>query len=450
MEGEGLPKPFFSLLSQAAEEVCRHPEVRVLTHYDADGISSAGIIANALLRKGIRFQLTMSKSLEAETIERVGSGVKCLILADMGSSFLAELERLDASVVVLDHHVPVGDSKKVIHVNPHLFDIDGMTAGCAGAVSMMFALAMDERNWDLLPIAFAGIVGDRQHIRGLSGINKWLLEGGLARRVVELRPGSLLPEGRLADEISGEIEPYIIGVSGSMQGAMSLLKEAGVPEDASLIQLNESERRRLTSLVALRLLEQGCTTSSMEEQITDRYYFPSWETTADDLAQLLNACGRTDQEGVGVALALKDSKARQIAERLRKEYKESVLEAMKIIVHDGVVRKQNLQYFISSNPSLSGVLAGLTMQYVGDCEKPTIALSMQGEKVRVSSRASLRLVEKGVNLAVALRDAATTVGGHGGGHAVASGATIAKGKEEAFLQKLDEIIGQQKSARAAG
>ncbi len=449
MEGEGLPKPFFSLLSQAAEEVSRHQEVRVLTHYDADGISSAGIIANALMRKGIRFQLTLSKSLEAEIIKMVGQGAKCLILADMGSSFLKELEQLDASVIVLDHHVPVGASEKVVHVNPHLFGIDGMTSGCAGAVSMMFALAMDERNWDLLPIAFAGIVGDRQHIRGLSGINKWLLEGGLSRRILELRPGSLLPEGKLADELSGGMEPFIVGVSGSMEGAMTLLKEAGIPEDASLVQLNETERRKLTSLVALRLLGQGCTTSAMEEQITDRYFFPGWGTTADDLAQLLNACGRTDQEGTGVALTLKDAKARQTAERLRKEYKESVLAAMKAIITGGVTKRRNLQFFISTNPSLSGVLAGLTMQFVGDCDKPTIALSMHGEKVRISSRANFKLVEKGVDLAVGLREAAASVGGQGGGHAVASGATILKGKEEAFLEKLDEIIGQQRALKAS-
>ena len=419
----------------------------MLTHYDADGISSAGIIANALLRKGIRFQLTLSKSLDAETVNAVGRGSKCLILADMGSSFLTELEQLGCPVVVLDHHAPVGGSSKVIHVNPHLFGIDGMTSGCAGAVSMMFAVAMDESNWDLLAIAFAGIVGDRQHIRGLSGINKWLLEGGLSRKVLELRPGCLLPEGKLAEELAEGFEPFIIGISGNLQGAMSLLNEAGIPEDASLVQLNDNERRKLTSLVALRLLEQGCTTSAMEEQITDRYFFPSWQITADDLAQLLNACGRTDQEGVGVALTFKDTKARQIAERLRKAYRGSVLEAMRSIVEGGVSKKQNLQYFISTNPSLSGVLAGLTMQFVGDCDKPTIALSMHGDKVRVSSRANFKLVEKGVDLAVALREAAAAVGGQGGGHAVASGATIAKGKEEAFLQKLDEIIGQQRSSK---
>jgi RecJ-like exonuclease len=429
--------------------VSRHDEVRVLTHYDADGISSAGILANVMVRKGIRFQLTLSKSLDEETIERVGRGAKCLVLADMGASFLPQLEALEAKVVVLDHHAPTGTSDKVIHVNPHLFGIDGMTSGCAGAVCMMFALAMDERNWDLLPIAFAGIVGDRQHIRGLSGINRHLLEGGLSRRILQLRAGSLLPEGRLADELAEGFEPYLVGVSGDMQGAMSLLKEAGVPEDASLVQLGETERRKLSSLVALRLLGQGCTTSAMEEQITDRYYFPGWGMTADDLAQLLNACGRSDREGVGVALALGDAKALKAAEALRKEYRRAVLSGMQAISTEGVSKMENLQWFVSTNPSLSGVLCGLTMQFIGDCGKPTIAISYHGDKVRVSSRASFRLLEKGVDLSSGLREAASEVGGQGGGHAVASGATLPKGTEQRFLARLDAILGRQKAAKAA-
>jgi RecJ-like exonuclease len=41
------------------------------------------------------------------------------------------------------------------------------------------------------------------------------------------------------------------------------------------------------------------------------------------------------------------------------------------------------------------------------------------------------------------------VGGVGGGHAVASGATIPKGKETEFLAKLDSIVGEQKAEKAA-
>ena len=450
MEGDGLPKTFFSLLTQAAEEVSKYAEVRVLTHYDADGISSAGILSTVFMRRGIRFQLTLVKSLDEATIARVGEAAGCLVLADLGASFLPQLEALEASVVVFDHHAPVGGSEKVLHVNPHLVGIDGMTSGCAGAVCMMFALAMDDRNWDLLPIAFAGIVGDRQHIRGLSGINRWLLEGGLSRKILELRPGSLLPDGKLADGLASCYDPYIIGVSGSLEGAMSLLRESGIPEDAELMQLNENERRRLSSLIALRLIGQGCTTSSLEELTADQFFFPGRKTTGKDLAQLLDACGRASQEGLGVAVALGDAKAMEAAERLRKEYTESVLKAMGTVIAEGVAKKRHLQYFISSNPSLSGILAGLTMQFVGDRDKPTIVLSYKEDKVRVSSRATFDLLAKGVDLAAGLREAAAAVGGQGGGHSIASGATVDKGKDQEFIEKLDEILGKQKEAKAAG
>jgi len=42
-----------------------------------------------------------------------------------------------------------------------------------------------------------------------------------------------------------------------------------------------------------------------------------------------------------------------------------------------------------------------------------------------------------------IREASEEVGGTGGGHNVASGATIPRGKEEAFLSKVDEIVGAQ-------
>jgi RecJ-like exonuclease len=167
------------------------------------------------------------------------------------------------------------------------------------------------------------------------------------------------------------------------------------------------------------------------------------------LAQLLNACGRTDQEGVGVALALGDKAALQKAEGLRGEYKRQIVEGMASVVKTGITKMNSLQYFYSSNASLSGVLAGLTMQFVGDCDKPTIVLSRHPDKTRISSRATFRILDKGVDMAAALRQASAAVGGIGGGHAVAAGATIEKGKEDEFLRALDKIVGDQKAKKAS-
>jgi RecJ-like exonuclease len=67
-----------------------------------------------------------------------------------------------------------------------------------------------------------------------------------------------------------------------------------------------------------------------------------------------------------------------------------------------------------------------------------------GDSARVSSRATFDILARGVDLSVGLREASFAVGGVGGGHAIASGATIPKGKEGEFLQKLNELIGAQK------
>ena len=52
-------------------------------------------------------------------------------------------------------------------------------------------------------------------------------------------------------------------------------------------------------------------------------------------------------------------------------------------------------------------------------------------------------MNKGLDLALALREAAGEVGGSGGGHPVASGASIPLGKEDAFLELVDYIVGKQ-------
>jgi RecJ-like exonuclease len=52
-------------------------------------------------------------------------------------------------------------------------------------------------------------------------------------------------------------------------------------------------------------------------------------------------------------------------------------------------------------------------------------------------------------LAAALRDAAISVEGAGGGHDVAAGATIPKGKEEKFVDRVDEVVAVQLAPKVA-
>jgi RecJ-like exonuclease len=186
--------------------------------------------------------------------------------------------------------------------------MDGMTGASAAAVCMLFAVTVNETNWDLLPVAFAGIAGDRQDIGGLSGLNSWLMEEGSSRGFAETRRKSLVPRGPLS-QMTSRFDPYIKGVSGSPGGTESILTEIGVSPDTRGDDLDEGDRRKLQSLLSLRLLEQGVGESTLMEHSREVPFFPAWGMEAGEMASLLNACGRMGEEGNGLALTLGDEDA---------------------------------------------------------------------------------------------------------------------------------------------
>jgi len=58
---------------------------------------------------------------------------------------------------------------------------------------------------------------------------------------------------------------------------------------------------------------------------------------------------------------------------------------------------------------------------------------------KVSARANLDLVKKGVNLGDLMREGCKIVGGEGGGHSIAAGARIPKEGVEKFMEILDGV-----------
>ncbi len=76
-----------------------------------------------------------------------------------------------------------------------------------------------------------------------------------------------------------------------------------------------------------------------------------------------------------------------------------------------------------------------------DKELPLIGFAhTENGEVKVSARATQNLVDRGLDLATALTHAAKEFNGIGGGHNIAAGATIPKGKEEEFLQAVEREI----------
>lgn len=146
-------------------------------------------------------------------------------------------------------------------------------------------------------------------------------------------------------------------------------------------------------------------------------------------------------------MTMGDPEAMEQAQALRREYKDEVQAGLHKVVQAGLTRGEHIQYFFNDNLGLSGILCGVAMQYFGDRDKPTLTLAESGEDIKISSRATFELLDSGVDLAAALRECALRVGGVGGGHRIASGATVPGARADEFLALVDKMVGEQKAQR---
>jgi len=444
-----VPPKLLSLLSSAAGAVRTHDNVHIFSHHDADGISAAVILARTMMRANIGFKVTLLPALNDDTVKEImDSGSKCIIIADMGSSYLEELDTVNGDVVILDHHkYQEAELKNVKHINPHSFGIDGMTAACGASMALLFSVEFDKNNWDLVQTAFAGIVGDKQHQKGLEGINKYLFAEGNKKGYVTKAEGQLIPSGPLMSSLFLSVDPYIRGVSGNADGVAELLGDAGADVTASSSDLNDAARRKLSSLIASKLLAQNVTRETMEDVASVRYVLKNWIVDAEAFASVLNSCGRTGTGSVGIGFGMGDKECTRLAHDHDTEVRKKILFAATELDSKGLQKTDSIQFFDSSSSGSTGMLCEIAMRFFGDPDKPVIGYSVSEGMTKASARCTHALLKKGVDLSVAMRTAGEAVGGGGGGHMVASGAWFPAGKEKEFLAALDAIVKEQVSAR---
>lgn len=439
-----IPSKLFKTLSEATNIVRSHDFIQVFSHYDADGVSSASIIAKTLLRSGKEFRITLFSTLNDHNMDIIrNNSARCIFVTDMGASYIDQLDKMDCDIVVLDHHTIISEATRICYANPHLYGIDGMTSGCGATLSFLFSIVMDDSNWDLVQIAFAGIAGDRQHINGISGLNMYLLHEGMERGFIERTPGSIIPDGDITTELFLTTDPYIRGISGNMDGVKCIMKDANIQPGKMFMELSEYEKRKLSSLITIKLIQQGMQTSSINEVARDRYHLKKMNVDAEYLSSILNVCGRSGFGGVGVAIGMGDIDCMTIGSELRKKYARQIVENMVNIDKKGLIQLDSIQYFDSTSSGFTGMLCGIAMQSIGNPNKPTIGLNKSRDPINISSRGMLCQLDMGIDLSVAMRKACTYVGGNGGGHRIASGGSIPADKSEEFISKINEIVKDQ-------
>lgn len=429
-----------------------HPQRwRVIYHYDGDGIAAGSCAVRAMQRLGYPAQATPLVGVERDRVAgllRATSGP--VLVVDAGASWLDLFAGHGAPVIVLDHHTypgmpnPPALPAHVAFVNPLDWGVDGMNELCGSTLTWLFTVFLDPVNWDNAPWGLSGAIADRQHVGGFRGLNHLLVQEAVRRSLVVRRPGVALFGPTLGEALSVSIDPFVRGLSGRPEAVGSFLHGLGLDPGRRPSKLTEEENHRLVAAIKERLGANGVAREAADVLDQERWFVPSLGLDAEEVSNLQNASGRAGVPGVGVAYALGDPRAADRVRTAETEWRAGILRGLRRIEDDGVNSMRFLRWFESPETTLAGTQAGLAMNYLLPPDHPVFVFSDGGSgPTRVSARGTLLQVGRGLDLSAACRVAASSVGGEGGGHRVASGATIPSGTRPAFLKAADRVLSEQ-------
>ena len=156
-----------------------------------------------------------------------------------------------------------------------------------------------------------------------------------------------------------------------------------------------------------------------------------------------------ERADVGLAVCLGDREdALDRARTLLRNHRRNLSEGLQWVQNEGTTIEDNLQWFDAGSrirETIVGIVAGMAVGASGiRGDIPILAFAEKSaDEVKVSARGSHVLVRDGLDLSAVMREASRAVGGDGGGHDVAAGATIPSGTREAFVAEADRIVGEQ-------
>jgi RecJ-like exonuclease len=466
---------FLKSTSEAAKLIldCVEEEefIHVASHLDADGLAAAGIIGKALARSGGTFRLRVERWMDDDVVDEIATEKPGLtIFTDLGGGYLDLLSKKlrGQRVIILDHHQPVGEaSSSLIHVNPHLHEIDGSRDLSGAGIAYFVAKALDENNIDLAYIAVVGALGDLQdkyEQRCLGGVNEKIVEDAVDSGYLKVER-DLLFFGRETRPIHKALayttNPYIPGVSGEEDKSLAFLASVGITlkhgdKWRALRDLSQDEKKKLSSALSDYLISKGFPSDAVLNLVGTVYtlvHEEPWTPLRDgrEFTVLLNATGRMDRAGLGVAICMGDrGRALDEAGEMLEEYRRSIAKYLSWLDEkpDRIEELENI-YVVRGggfiDEKMISAVSTILSTSLPKPEKPLIAYSKVSDEdvAKVSARTLTLLTDKGVNLGEILRVAAEQCSGRGGGHDIAAGAQVPVKNLEAFIKLVDRTVKKQ-------
>ena len=435
--------------------------ISVTTHIDCDGLTSGSIITKALIREGAKCTLRTSKEFSQNVIDSLKQDSRDFhIVTDLGGGFANNLDQsLGEDWIVLDHH-QISENE---HDNPRIinawkYDIDGGTEICAGGMSYLAAMALNDKNSDLSALAVVAALGDRQDQgERKSFLGKNLEISNTAKELglldIDL---DLLLVGRetrpLTDALAFTSQPFIEGLTWNRDTCLSLLNSSGIQLKEGgrwrvPAELNEDEKRIVIEEITKFTTGKNAT-DIMSELIGYTYTFPredrrSFLRDGREFSTMLNSCGRISKSGVGIAVCMGDrNKILREGETILSEYRKLIREYMNVLTNERWrISESETCVMVNGEGIVPETMTGTISSLIAGSPHNSgkiIILRTKGEEntIKFSSRKSFGC-KSPINLSELMKTGAEKFNGIGGGHDGAAGAKITKDKLNDFLDYLD-------------
>jgi single-stranded-DNA-specific exonuclease len=445
---------------KCANEIRKHKSIHVISHIDADGLTSAGIICTALKRADFEYTACFVKQLDEKSLDAIADeNHEMVIFTDLGSGMCEQIKSRGIHAVISDHHQPQGNYQ--FHLNPHLFGANGSYELSGSGSTYLLASALG-KNKDLSSLAIVGAIGDMQHLKmgQLVGINREILEEGVKEGSLEFKKDLTLfgkqtrPIYKLLQYSS---DPYLPGLTGNEEACIEFIHSLNVRfgQDERWrrwIDLETPEKQKIVSGLIQYCLKSGIPSYRIEKLIGEVYILRNEREgtemrDASEFSTLLNATARYGHAEIGLAVCMGNrEEAYEDARKLLAEHRQNLINGLMYVKEKGIIQLENIQYFDAGSEikeTIVGIIAGMSSTIVENRNLPIIAFAKADGGIKVSARGTQELIRRGVNLSEAMSAVSAEVGGMGGGHDIAAGATIPENAKEEFARRLNLFIGKQ-------
>jgi len=419
------------------ESISKEKPIKIISHNDTDGITSAAIFSQAMRRWNKPFSLQIVKSLDPQFIEKLPED-HLLIFLDLASGSLEHIAKKKTEVIILDHHEVISDiPENVSIVNPTLLNEEPISGA---GLCYLFAKILSDQNKDLATLAVIGMVGDMME-KNPSKIYEEIIKDSQTT----IKRGLLLyPSTRPLDKaLEYCSNPYIPEVTGSYKGVLELLRDANITKEngkwKALYELTEEEMSNLITAIMLRKVGE----SSLSKMIGNLYlvkFFSKMED-ARELSALINACSRMDHPNVSLGFCLGNSEFKKQAEGIYRKYKQHIVTALKFVSEMEKITGKNYT-IINAKDNIKDTIIGTITSIISFSPlypegNVIVGMAYNGDKIKVSTRLAGR---EGRNVREMLTKVVLPLGGEVGGHPAAAGCIIEKDQEQEFIEELKKVL----------